>query len=280
MARPKGKTNRGEIQRCAYQHGGEKCYKWALGNGPFCSQHAQPMPAAEAIEANALGVDTAAALREELGVPPVERKAMVEDTPREETRREQPRPEQPAVPEAAVKNPVAYAMQLALEQVAKAYAEDMDYRTNARNPGMRMSAVDRARIALASYMPEFADGTAMVGQNGERLVRPGWIPRWVRDKDEDGRPNSRRLRMFLAMGCEEVMDTDGRPLVGRLGRAIQMPPEVYAARVLEKSQPGAFDSNPYVQNAIEYGEYMNRQMGRKIVDVRPTADHGGHRGFG
>jgi hypothetical protein len=58
-----------------------------------------------------------------------------------------------------------------------------------------------------------------------------------------------------------------------------MPPEVYAARVLEKSQPGAFESSPYVQSAVEMAERVNQQYGRRVVDVRPTADHRGYRGY-
>lgn len=285
MARPKGKTQGQSPKRCAYQHGAEKCYKWVVGNGDFCSQHAVALPAAEAAEVNALGAETAAALREELGVPNLKTTSWggeLKVPMTEEVKNEEQRPEKEALPAAAVRNPVGYAMQMALDAVAQAYAEDMEYRSNARNPGMRMSAVDRARVKLAEYTPEMADGSAMVARNSKNeivnLVRPGWIGRWVRDKDEDGRPNSRRVRMFLAMGCEEVNDLDGRPLVGRLGKAIQMPPQVYAARVLEKSQPGAFDSNPYVQNAIDEGEALNRRFGRKIVDIRPTADNRSYRG--
>ena len=282
--RPKGKTLARAPKRCAYQNGVEICTKWATGSSPFCAQHAVAPNAEQAAEINALGMEAAAALREELELPPVEKVVMKEQVEEREPRFEvespaSGRPEQPAMPEAAVRDPIGYAMKLALEQVAVAYAEDHEARTNSRNPLMRMSAIDRARIKLAGFIPGGGDAAAMLGKNGETLVKKGWIGRWVRDKDEDGRPNTRRYREFMAMGCEDVLDTDGRALVGRLGRAVQMPPEVYAARVLEKSQPGAFESNPYVQGAIEMAEATNRAMGRKIVDVRPTADHRGYRGM-
>lgn len=277
MARPKGGSKPQMQKRCAYQKGTEKCMKWTVGQSPFCAQHALPVPAAEAVEANALGVEAAAALRQELELPPVvEKVVMKEETVQEERKPEPPRKAEPAIPEAAVKDPIKYAMQLALESVARAYAEDNEERAKKRNPGQRMSPTDRARLYLQGYIPEFDDAAAMVGRNGEPLVKPGWIPRWVRDKDEDGRPNTRRYRMFMSMGCEDVLDNDGRPLVGRLGRAIQMPPEVYAARVLKESPSGAFDSSPYVQGAMEMAETLNRGMGRRVVDVRPSPDHGSH----
>jgi hypothetical protein len=184
----------------------------------------------------------------------------------------------PSAPEEAIRDPIKYAMDMALEEVARAYAEDNEARANSRNPGNRMSPTDRAKMSLAAYMPEFDDPAAMVDSNGNSLVRPGWIPRWVRDKDEDGRPNTRRLRAFLAQGAQHVLDEDGRKLIGRLGMAVQMPPEVYAARVLRNSSTGAFDSNPAVQNAMDAAEATNRMAGRKVVDVRPAADHGSRRG--
>ena len=277
MGRPKGSGKAQTQKRCAYQKGSERCMKWTVGQSQFCAQHAMPLPPAEAVEANALGVEAAAALRQELDLPPVvEKMVMKEEMVQEERKPAPPVKEEPAYPEACVKNPIKYAMQMALESVARAYREDNEERAKKRNPGQSMSPTDRARQYLAGYMPEFDDAAAMIGRDGRSLVKPGWIPRWVRDKDEDGRPNTRRYRMFMSMGCEDVLDNDGRPLIGRLGRAIQMPPEVYAARVIRESPSGAFDSSPYVQGAIEMGEAANRQLGRKVVEFRPGAEHGQH----
>lgn len=268
MAGKKG-MKRAAPRRCAYQHGEERCYKWALGTSDFCSLHALPLPPAQTAEANAFGQETAMAMREELAVDeprPAGRREVVAEEPEDD------------LPAAAVQDPIRYAMEMAIEEVARAYREDNAARAKARSDGQRMSPTDRARMTLAAYMPHFDDPAAMVGAGGKPLVRPGWIPRWVRDKDEDGRPNTRRLRSFYAQGAEDVLDEDGRPLVGRLGRAVQIPPEVYAARVLHYSPSGAFDTNPNVQNAAAAAEVVNSAAGRRIIDIRPAAEHGSRRG--
>lgn len=274
--------------RCNYRHGEARCFKWAMGASEFCSEHSLPMSADEAAEANAFGLETSLAMREELGVltSDPDGSEYEEDSdndlgcrPGRKANKMDIVDSEPEVPEAAIKDPIKYAMDMAMEEVAKAYSDDNDSRANGRNPGMRMSATARARMSLAAYMPELDDPAAMVSRNtGKSLVRPGWIPRWVRDKDEDGRPNSRRVRSFQAQGAEDVKDDDGRPLIGRLGRAMQIPPELYAARVLQHSPTGAFDASPAVQNAMDVAEETNRKAGRRVVDVRPTSEHGSRKG--
>lgn len=238
-------------------------------------------PGSEKAEAAAWGAETARAMREALGVA-VTSAAVEQRGETTKVMRELEEVEEPAteveLPDEAVENPIRYAMQVALEEVAQAYMEDNEARANSRKVGPRLSPTERARTRLAAYSPEMPDGAAMVDSRGRSLVEKGWIPRWVRDKDEAGRPDSRRVRRFLAMGCKDVLDEDGRPLVGRFGRAMQMPPRLYASFILQQSPSGAFDSCPHVQNALELGEEMNRAMGRKIVDVRPASGHGSRRG--
>jgi hypothetical protein len=278
MKKPSSKQKCEGHSYCSYRNGEEKCYKWAMGTSEFCSAHSLAMPADEAAEANAFGKETAAAMREELGVG--SNVELHRENMRDTKDFEEPVPsKEPKISEEQANDPIKYAMDMALEEVARAYSEDNEARAKSRNPGMNMSATDRARMSLAAYMPEFDDVAAMVSlKTGKTLVRPGWIPRWIRDKDVDGKPNSRRLRSFYSQGAEDVMDDDGRPLVGQLGRAVQIPPEVYAARVLRYSPSGAFDSIPQVQNAMDVAESMNRSAGRKVVDVRASPDHGSRKG--
>jgi hypothetical protein len=259
-----------EPRRC--EHKG--CTWNTVGTSHFCNKHAPPgLKGAAAVEADALGPEAAAALRQDLGVPVP---AVVESQPEEEESvMVEEREDDEQVPEEAKRDPVRYAMGIVAAKVAAAQAAENRERGDARQ---QMTATDQARMWLNAYMPELDDPAAMVGESGKPLVKEGWIGRWVRDKDEDGRPNTRRLRSFLAAGAEEVLNEDGRPLIGRLGRAIQMPPGMYAARVLRNSPSGAFDDNELVKNYQGMAEEMNRKMGRHIVDVRPGRDHGSRRG--
>jgi hypothetical protein len=257
---------------CTYQNGTDRCSRYAVGTSGFCTQHAQPgMSPAAAAEANAFGREVAEAMRQELDV---ELDVVGQDV----NTGPAPDPDD-EVPAAARENPIRYAMDMALREVAKAYAEENERRANGR-ADQPMSPTDRARMTLSAYMPELDDPAAMVDGNGRSLVRPGWIPRWVRDRDDDGRPNGRRLRGFLAQGAEEVLDADGRPLVGRLGRAVQIPPQVYAARVLRHSPSGAFDTQALADQTANMVESVNSTAGRRVLDARPGPEHGSRWGRG
>ncbi len=167
-------------------------------------------------------------------------------------------------------------MRLALEAVAAERQEAA--RRQERRQGAAgqpaQSATGRAAMALTAYFPEMPDLAAMTDSEGNSLVKPGWVPRWVRMKDLEGKPSERRLRMFRAWGAEDVLDETGKPLVDILGKAVQLPPERYAARVLRSSQTGAFDDNPMTEQLMEQMEGFNRQVGYRAGAVLPREAHG------
>lgn len=277
--------------QCGYQCGEERCGEIVKASQPYCSRHSLARATAEqTAEAVLLGPEQAAALRAALGLEEAEDDGMeMEDWVPTQDAEEWVEPAPPVKAKKAAKgrapepepeprpgeDPVAFATRLALEQVAERQRADLEDRQARRGEGaLRMSPTDQVRMGLSPYFPVLPDMAEMVDSEGKSLVKPGWVPRWVRTRDTEGRPTSRRLRQFYLMGALDVLDEEGKPLEDILGKAIQIPPQAYAAWILHKSSSGAFDGSPYVANAEQLAGDINRKARRQIISVRPMGDHG------
>lgn len=268
--------------------GHESCGAFVARGHTFCSEHGRAgVSPAELAEEYALGESTAAQLRADLTPGEEEREGMAEKKASENPVAAATRLAVEMAGQGGAKvgvsvqapkrapSPEAAAMQIALAAVAQEKAE-ADRRAQRRQPGGRpeQGSTGRAALALTAYYPELPDLAAMRDSKGNSLVKPGWIPRWVRKKDLEGKPDDGRWRLFQAWGAEEVLDENGEPLEGRLGKAVQLPPERYAARVLRHSPTGAFDSDRETERLIEAMEDVNRQAGYRVGSIVPREGHG------
>ena len=284
----------GAERRCAYEHEGETCAASVAGSAQFCKEHARAGVSAAALaEEHALGPAAAQLHRDladmemrmseqEQGGTPAEAGGAAAERQATESavaaatrlavemaRGERPAPSAKLTRKPVVRGPEAQAMAIALQAVAEEKAE-LERRAAQRARPNEPSATGRAALSLTAYFPELPDMIAI----DPALVKPGYIPRWVRTKDMDGKPWDGRVRLFRAWGAEDVLLKDGTPLEDRYGKAMQLPPERYAARVLATSPTGAFDDDRQTEQLMETMDAMNRQVGYRAGQLIPREGHG------
>jgi hypothetical protein len=115
---------------------------------------------------------------------------------------------------------------------------------------------------------EQPDPSSMIGADGRSLVKHGYVGRWVRAD------NARRQEILSRMGAEDVIAEDGNPLVGPLGRAVQIlkrkwdefsragtPPQIKTFQKI--SEVGCENCNPDVAPDIRQLQEFLRGVGIK-----------------
>lgn len=106
-------------------------------------------------------------------------------------------------------------------------------------------------------------------------LRPDFVQRWVATVDWNDRPTEHKVAEWEDYGAEFVTDDKGRPIESRYGVAMQLPPEQYAARMLDRTPTGAFQRDDHLQHADAIADMINRKTGHDdAVRIVAERDHG------
>ncbi len=275
---------------------GKPCGRWALDGQPLCYSHSEQALAREKKQMEMEQEDESpkapakftpeespesAALRGALEEQGLDETLVVEAAVRRQTEAEAKGEEDPFL-RPAPKGP--------LSDEDKALRESLALLAQDRIVAKQQQAArDRARklgkklppLTSRLFVADTPDVIAITDVNGKSLVKPGWIGRWVRLIDSQGRESNVRLREFQGWGAEVILDPDKPKVDGKLqpkrdvwGIAVQMPPDRYGARVIDRSPHGAFDNDQILSNLDDLAESMNSQAGYRAVGVVPADEHG------
>lgn len=108
------------------------------------------------------------------------------------------------------------------------------------------------------------------------LVKPGWVTRWVKHEDAEGRRTSLYLDQRRQFGYEVIKGEDGQPLTyGRL-TAMQAPPEGAAAWMVKFARPGSLTAAAAMDRLEAIVDEENRRAGKRVLETFETAEHGSH----
>lgn len=287
--------------RCQHTDGEKQCGLYARRGQPFCARHAgakeeeKTEAMSEVNENDPLGVEEsrrsaskvsaenaalAATFMEEGFTDPFE---IEEQVTRQTKRESQEEPEErkrgTIVPPTGPQNLESQALRASLELLAEDRARALlqqEARAKARRMGKKLPPLE-SRLFVA----DAPDVIAITDKNGKSLVRDGWIGRWVRLSDSQGRQSNVRLREFLAWGAEVILDPDKEKVDGKLppktdvwGIAVQIPAARYGARVIAHSPRSAFDSDLIMSHLDDLAESINSESGYAAVRIAPTKEHG------
>jgi hypothetical protein len=140
-----------------------------------------------------------------------------------------------------------------------------------RSPGTKLKR--RPPTRLAAKRPRL-DMTAMKDpENGRPLVKAGHASRWVREVDSQGNPCDQRVEEMRAYGYEVIRTSNGEPLRGIFGVAMQAPIDRYAERIAINMPVGALNRNALLAEADMATKEVNRRAGEHVVSLVKEADH-------
>jgi hypothetical protein len=106
-------------------------------------------------------------------------------------------------------------------------------------------------------------------------LRPDWVQEWVSITDWQGNPTEHRIAELEGYGYEFIPDAQNRPIEGRLGVAMQGPPEAKAQHILAHTLTGAMRTrDDSLAAADSYAQAINRRAGDQVVTIVPERDHG------
>ncbi len=283
-------------QKCERKWRGIPCERWALEGQTLCASHGKRLHAREKKRMEIEEMDEAprsqvkfapeeapesAGLRQALEEQGLDETLVVEEKIRQSTKAESEPKDDPFM-RPAPKGPLSDEDKALRESLA-VLAKD---RVEAKQ---QQAARDRARrlgkklppLTSRLFVADAPDEIAITDINGKSLVRPGWIGRWVRLTDSQGRESNVRLREFQAWGAEVILDPDKPKVDGKLqqkrdvwGIAVQMPAAKYGARVIARSPHGAFDNDAILSNLDDLAESINSQAGIRAVGIEAAEEHG------
>jgi len=248
-----------------------ECARRALPGKEFCGPHSRVAGSMEElVETIALGPGTAEEIAERLAIA---------ETAAEPVK---PAKSKKAPRAAAAADPETLGSQIAEKLVAMEVAARTEralarQRTrHRREDGTELPAEGEAGQPTFTVRPRRAraDTTRMVGEDGKSLVKPGWVPRWVRNVDHMNRATEARVEDFKDFGYEPVIDPGtGKPLTSLYGIAMQAPPQQYALRVKEYSAPGALNPNDLYEDTRVAIDELNHEAGEPIVHLVEEPGH-------
>lgn len=106
-------------------------------------------------------------------------------------------------------------------------------------------------------------------------LRRDWVQEWVSITDWQGNPTEHRIAELEGYGYEFIPDAENRPIEGRLGVAMQGPPEAKAAHTLAHTLTGALRTrDDSLAAADSYAQAINRRAGDNVVSIVAERDHG------
>lgn len=106
-------------------------------------------------------------------------------------------------------------------------------------------------------------------------LRTNWVQEWVTTTDGEGRPTEHRIAELEGYGYEFIPDCEDRPITGRLGVAMQGPPEAKASHILAHTRTGALRTrDDSLAAADDYAKAINRRAGDEVVSIVAERDHG------
>lgn len=245
---------------CQFQTEGKPaCSRHTLPGKDFCGPHSLVAASLEElVETNALGPGTAAEIAEQLAVA----QAPAAKKPRARSA------EAPTVDPETMGGRMAEKL-VAMEAAARSQRALARQRTQKRREdGTVLPEQPGEGQPTFTVRPRRAraDATRMVGPDGKSLVKPGWVPRWVRNTDALNRPSDARIEDFKDFGYEPVIDpTTNKPLTSIYGIAMQAPSQQYALRVMEHSPPGALNPDELYDDTRIAIEEANSEAGEEIA---------------
>lgn len=262
------------VNPCRYETPEEKCGRSAVRGSPFCLDHRETVGTLERLEEqNALGGRAVAEqLRAEvLGEAPEVAATRLAKQMLGVGEREYPEEREAAV--TAHEAPEIAATRVAKQLLAERAAASKAAEARRERRGSRTTK-EKSRVPLHVQLdiPDTTDLTAMVDEKGNSLVRPGWIPRWIRTVGLDGKPSGQRWREFQAFGAKKVEMPEDMWLQGMI--PIQIPPDGYAKRVIKYSKVGAFNLDEVTNANAAAVDAANREAGREVAEFHVGSNHG------
>jgi hypothetical protein len=168
--------------------------------------------------------------------------------------------------------PAQQAHEIARQMAVKQREEELErQRLRKERRGRNIPPPTPLHVLLDFH--EERDLSAMVDEAGRSLVKPGYVGRWVRTKDADGKPTSIPVDKFRAWGAEDVIK-DGKPWVDSLGKAMQIPEQRAAARMIKNASDGVFDLDVITNKVQASFDETNRQYGREVSTLVVGEEHG------
>ena len=122
--------------------------------------------------------------------------------------------------------------------------------------------------ATRRYTPYDTDRTRLSAEVAKK-IKLGYVPEWTRTVDMFGKPDASQMQveMSKAYGGEIVRNNDGSPVVSPYGMLMQLPPDGYAQRVVDRSPTGirhTKDAHDAVYDAVET---ENRRAGQEVARI-------------
>lgn len=203
----------------------------------------------------------------------------VEETPvQAQAPRKKPVPQPEVSPEVAAARKVMD--QIARERAAKeASRMARGLPRNKHGDRLRQEPI-RAPIQVhrTRYLP---DHTRLDQLPGEVVIKPGWVPRWVRTYNEQNKETGMRVQEFQHYDYEPVRYTSGEKkgqvVKEALGVLMQGPGDGYMERCVHRSPEGVYDYSYFVEQQQEFVDEINREKEYEMATLVVGKDHGSRR---
>lgn len=272
---------------CGWDRDGESCEKNAVQHKDYCARHLMALSREER-EQDREVLGASEEELEEAFAPDEEEEER--DEPVQRPNLPRPRRPRPPEPERPV-DPELLAGKMAAILVARDAAQRLavakgqmprdakGHRVDPDEEQDRSFKVPRLNFQVRQRRPR-RDITRMTDpETGQNLITPGWVARWVREIDGEGRPSQARVEEFKDYGYEVVMSRDGKPLRSALGVAMTAPPEQYAERIKDYMPTGALNRDDLLADAYEAVEEANQHAGDEVVKIAVGRGHGRRKSY-
>lgn len=138
-----------------------------------------------------------------------------------------------------------------------------------RMPDGRFVHADGTEVQPHIAFPDATDpdGSEMIGPDGESLVKPGFVERWVRfEYGSSGEKLNTRINQFKRDGYEPVINpATNQPLLGPLGMAMQAPIATAAERTKNKTPFGAVNPRQPIKDLEDSIRNANSGLGYQAI---------------
>ena len=100
-----------------------------------------------------------------------------------------------------------------------------------------------------------------------KLVKPGWVTRWVKHETEQGKPTPLYMDQRKQFGYQVILGDDGQPLRYGSLTAMQAPPEGAAAWRVKFARPGSLTANAAMDRLEAMVDAENSRAGKRVVEM-------------